>query len=133
MVELADTLDLGSNAKACRFKSCYPYQKESARRTIYATGALFLLYGSGIETAEVRGALHLVKSCYPYQINRRDLTLRSWRFLLYGSGIENAEVRGALHPVKSCYPYQEKRQVSTETCRFSMISVPYGTGDISLI
>ena len=56
MVELADTLDLGSNAKACRFKSCYPYQKESARRTIYATGALFLLYGSGIETAEVRGA-----------------------------------------------------------------------------
>ena len=41
MVELADTLDLGSNAKACRFKSCYPYQ-----------------------------------------INRRDLTLRSWRFFV---------------------------------------------------
>ena len=27
MVELADTPDLGSGAKACRFKSCYPYQK----------------------------------------------------------------------------------------------------------
>ena len=27
----------------------------------------------------------------------------------------------------------EKRQVSTETCRFSMISVPCGTGDISSI
>ena len=26
MVELADTLDLGSNAQACRFKSCYPHQ-----------------------------------------------------------------------------------------------------------
>lgn len=26
MVELADTPDLGSGAKACRFKSCYPYQ-----------------------------------------------------------------------------------------------------------
>jgi len=27
-------------------------------------------------------------------------------------------------------PCHEKRQVSTETCRFSMISVPAGTGDI---
>ena len=26
MVELADTLDLGSSARACRFKSCYPHQ-----------------------------------------------------------------------------------------------------------
>ncbi len=25
MVKLADTLDLGSNARACRFKSCHPY------------------------------------------------------------------------------------------------------------
>lgn len=25
MVELADTPDLGSGAKACRFKSCYPH------------------------------------------------------------------------------------------------------------
>ena len=28
--------------------------------------------------------------------------------------------------------HHEKRQVSTETCRFSMISVPSGTGDICL-
>ena len=41
-MKLADTLDLGSNARACRFKSCRPYQ-----------------------------------------INRRDLTLRSWRFFCY--------------------------------------------------
>ena len=27
MVELADTMDLGSIAKACRFKSCYPHQR----------------------------------------------------------------------------------------------------------
>ena len=27
MVELADTMDLGSIAKACRFKSCYPHHK----------------------------------------------------------------------------------------------------------
>ncbi len=27
MVKLADTLDLGSSAIACRFKSCHPYQK----------------------------------------------------------------------------------------------------------
>lgn len=27
VVKLADTLDLGSNAQACRFKSCHPYQQ----------------------------------------------------------------------------------------------------------
>ena len=27
MVKLADTIDLGSIASACRFKSCYPHQK----------------------------------------------------------------------------------------------------------
>ena len=29
VVELADTLDLGSNGQPCRFKSCRPYQKRS--------------------------------------------------------------------------------------------------------
>ena len=29
MVELADTPDLGSGARACRFKSCYPQFNES--------------------------------------------------------------------------------------------------------
>ena len=29
MVELADTPDLGSGAKACRFKSCYPHHFKS--------------------------------------------------------------------------------------------------------
>jgi len=38
------------------------------------------------------------------------------------------QVRGESHPLR-----HEKRQVSTETCRFSMISVPAGTGDISSI
>ena len=28
MVELADTMDLGSIGQPCRFKSCYPHQKE---------------------------------------------------------------------------------------------------------
>lgn len=32
MVELADTPDLGSGAKACRFKSCYPYQLQAAQQ-----------------------------------------------------------------------------------------------------
>ena len=31
MVELADTLDLGSNAKACRFKSCQAHQTVQIR------------------------------------------------------------------------------------------------------
>ena len=29
MVELADTPDLGSGARACRFKSCYPQSRKS--------------------------------------------------------------------------------------------------------
>ena len=29
MVELADTLDLGSSGQPCRFKSCCPYQKQT--------------------------------------------------------------------------------------------------------
>ena len=32
MVELADTPDLGSGAKACRFKSFYPYQLQTAQQ-----------------------------------------------------------------------------------------------------
>ena len=36
MVELADTLDLGSNGQPCRFKSCYPHKhKERARPSLY--------------------------------------------------------------------------------------------------
>ena len=38
VVELADTLDLGSNGQPCRFKSCRPYQKK------HPSGVLFLLY-----------------------------------------------------------------------------------------
>ena len=30
MVELADTLDLGSSAKACRFKSCRAHQNKTS-------------------------------------------------------------------------------------------------------
>ena len=29
MVELADTQDLGSCGRPCRFKSCYPHQKRA--------------------------------------------------------------------------------------------------------
>ena len=28
VVELVDSLDLGSNARACRFESCHPHQKK---------------------------------------------------------------------------------------------------------
>ena len=33
MVELVDTLDLGSNGFPCKFESCYPYQKSLFFRT----------------------------------------------------------------------------------------------------
>ena len=29
VVELVDSLDLGSNAQACRFESCHPHQKKA--------------------------------------------------------------------------------------------------------
>ena len=42
MVELADTMDLGSIGQPCRFKSCYPHQQKKARRKRYiACGELF--------------------------------------------------------------------------------------------
>ena len=30
VVELVDSLDLGSNARACRFESCHPHQKRKS-------------------------------------------------------------------------------------------------------
>ena len=30
VVELVDSLDLGSNAQACRFESCHPHQKKDS-------------------------------------------------------------------------------------------------------
>ena len=39
MVELADTQDLGSCGQPCRFKSCYPHQKNSS---YFCTGCFFI-------------------------------------------------------------------------------------------
>ena len=46
MVELADTLDLGSSGQPCRFKSCYPHH---VRRTqLYSVSAAsFFLFQIG--------------------------------------------------------------------------------------
>ena len=38
VVELVDSLDLGSNARACRFESCHPHQNKK-----YPFGVLFIL------------------------------------------------------------------------------------------
>lgn len=38
-MKLADMLDLGSNAKACRFKSCHPHQSIQTRT--FPTGETF--------------------------------------------------------------------------------------------
>ena len=40
MVELADTLDLGSSGKPCRFESCCPHQRRSKLRTAQKRQAL---------------------------------------------------------------------------------------------
>ena len=44
VVELVDSLDLGSNARACRFESCHPHQKRPAR-----TGLVFFDADGGLE------------------------------------------------------------------------------------
>ena len=50
VVELADTQDLGSCARACRFKSCHPHHKR-IKRTI---GVRFSLYcGDGLATMQI--------------------------------------------------------------------------------
>ena len=43
MVELVDSLDLGSNARACRFESCHPHQ---IRRRGFGLSFLFLSDGT---------------------------------------------------------------------------------------
>ena len=47
MVELADTQDLGSCGQPCRFKSCYPHQKNSS---CFCTGCFFI---TGLEPEKV--------------------------------------------------------------------------------
>ena len=44
MVELADTRDLGSRGRPCRFKSCYPHQtnKIRTRSSLWETGSDFV-------------------------------------------------------------------------------------------
>ena len=44
MVELADTLDLGSSGKPCRFESCCPHQRKyhlSIKEILSAGGICF--------------------------------------------------------------------------------------------
>ena len=43
VVELVDSLDLGSNARACRFESCHPHQKPTLIDTKLSVRAGFLL------------------------------------------------------------------------------------------
>ena len=36
VVELVDSLDLGSNARACRFESCHPHQQERLQASLFS-------------------------------------------------------------------------------------------------
>jgi hypothetical protein len=35
VVELADTLDLGSSGQPCRFDSCHPHQKKDTLKSVF--------------------------------------------------------------------------------------------------
>ena len=80
MVKLADTLDLGSSARACRFKSCHPYQLKDGfqavfsfvrRRTCdnaYIVGKLCLQPALVQLTLRYYARFSRYKSCHPYQL-----------------------------------------------------------------
>ena len=66
MVELVDSVDLGSSAKACRFESCRPHQTNIIRTwsTLWETGSdLLFLYCFFIQN-ELRGFLHSIRMAY---------------------------------------------------------------------
>lgn len=46
MVELADTLDLGSSARACRFDSCYPHHIKTVILIQWVSRSRFLIFAS---------------------------------------------------------------------------------------
>ena len=71
-MELADTLDLGSNGFPCRFKSCRPYQSDSA---IYAIDCrVFSIYQLGKRDRFVLGHFYGI---YGYEkMIKAELALR---------------------------------------------------------
>ena len=62
---MADTLDLGSSGKPCRFKSCYLHHK---KQIPFWVSAFYYLYKTGLEPEKVlalikqSGGLFLAKS-----------------------------------------------------------------------
>ncbi len=64
MVELADTPDLGSGAKACRFKSCYPHQTVQIRTLSLLEMGSDLLFFSIILISTARHKCHKAESFY---------------------------------------------------------------------
>ena len=54
MVELADTPDLGSGARACRFKSCHPHFKRILRFLRKLRNPLFLRFDNSLTTKKLK-------------------------------------------------------------------------------
>ena len=98
MVELVDSLDLGSNAQACRFESCHPHQvKERGFRLsllLYVVGSLEPIKCNspvdccrrrldGGEPSFLPMAKMQIESCRPHQVKERGFRLS---LLLYVAG-----------------------------------------------
>ena len=76
MVELADTQDLGSCGRPCRFKSCYPHQKE-----LFQTKQLFFGAEAPTEpTGETVGATCCTRRDYE-KMAWTSCPSHFWRFL----------------------------------------------------
>ena len=61
MVELVDSVDLGSTARACRFESCCPHQEKGDRKV-----SLFLAWRTGLEEGGTAngGAKNVPVTCF---------------------------------------------------------------------
>ena len=61
MVELVDSVDLGSTARACRFESCCPHQEKGDRKV-----SLFLVRATGLEEGGTAngGAKNMPATCF---------------------------------------------------------------------
>ena len=58
VVELVDSLDLGSNARACRFESCHPHQVKERGISL----SLLLHVGAGLEPIKTQQSGGLLRA-----------------------------------------------------------------------
>ena len=86
VVELVDSLDLGSNARACRFESCHPHQIKKRRHW----PSLFISYRFQVDSNPSKCRCPVDICCHQF---------KNW-WLLY--------ILQSKMAIESCHPHQKK-------------------------